>query len=748
MDEEANFPIAASVLRNNLYMDNVLCGAATLEEAIVLRQQLKGILKSAGMELHKLCANHEKLSPDSEQNYNFATLTETKTLGVSWKPNLDCFLIKVKVYLDSSYTKRDVLSTIAKIFDPVGLMAPVISKAKIFLQRLWRSKLECNDLLPAEEYREWQQFLVSLENINNIEIPRRILVAFPEVIEIHGFADASERCYGAAVYCKSKSLKSETLVRLITSKSRVAPIKSLTIPRLELCTAVLLAKLVKRVVAALQLETAELYLWSDSMIVLAWLRKEPMDLKTFVQNRVAKIQELYPNQLWRHVPSDQNSADLVSRGVDPDKLLQQNLWFNGPTFLSGDDDYPNRTINCREKLGEYNSELKNCVNEQIENFQSVLNIHVNVRGNLKGINKVAGPLTTKEFEKAETFLVKKVQEQEFSSDINHLKTKPVVSTQSMGNLPKERLITDYPFNCSGVDFSGPFFIKNKGQRKGNLFKVYICIFVCFVFKAVHIELVSDLTSQAFIAALKRFMARRGKCAKLFSDNGKNFVGASNEIKKLLEIVRKPDEKLANYLAAEGIEWKFIPTRSPNFGGLWEAAIKSCKYHLKRVVNGINLTYEELLTVTVQIEGILNSRPLCPLSNNDDDFQVLTPAHFLINRTLNLLEEPNLTKCKESNLKKWQKITKIVQLMWKFWSRNYLNELQQRGKWMFEKNNVKIGDLVLIIEENLPTYKWALGRIVELYYGEDKKVRVVKIKTQYSTCKRAISKTCVLPMEDP
>ncbi|GFY04582.1 uncharacterized protein TNCV_4416661 [Trichonephila clavipes] len=422
---------------------------------------------------------------------------------------------------------------------------------------------------------------------------------FPEVIEIHGFADASERCYGAAVYCKSKNLKSETLVRLITSKSRVAPTKSLTIPRLELCAAVLLAKLVKRVVAALQLETAEVYLWSDSMMVLAWLRKEPMDLKTFVQNRVAKIQELYPNQLWRHVPSDQNPADLVSRGVDPAKLLQQNLWFNGPTFLSGDD-YPNRTINCREKLDEYNSELKNCVNEQIENFQSVLNIHVNdflndllnvsnnyitilrvlsfilrFVENLKGINKVAGPLTTKEFEKAETYLVKKVQEQEFSSDINHLKT-------------------------------------------------------------VHIELVSDLTSQAFIAALKKiYGSKRQMCKTVF--------------------------------------------------GQW---------------------------------------------------------------SLNSLEEPNLTKCKESNLKKWQKITKIVQLMWKFWSRNYLNQLQQRGKWMFEKNNVKIGDLVLIIEENLPTYKWALGRIVELYYGEDKKVRVVKIKTQYSTCKRAISKICVLPMEDP
>ncbi|GFX10501.1 uncharacterized protein TNCV_2583231 [Trichonephila clavipes] len=107
MDEEANFPVAASVLWNKLYMDDVLCGAATLEEGTVLRQQLKGILKSAGMELHKLCANHEKLSPDPEQSYNFATLTQTKTLGVSWKPILDCFLIKMKVCLDSSLILKE-----------------------------------------------------------------------------------------------------------------------------------------------------------------------------------------------------------------------------------------------------------------------------------------------------------------------------------------------------------------------------------------------------------------------------------------------------------------------------------------------------------------------------------------------------------------------------------------------------------------------------------------------------------------
>ncbi|GFX37396.1 uncharacterized protein TNCV_3106481 [Trichonephila clavipes] len=146
------------------------------------------------MELHKLCSNPDKLSLDSEQDYNFETLAKTKTLGVSWKLILDCFLIKVKFCLVSCYTKRDVLPTIAKIFDPVGLMAPIISKARIFLQRLGRSKLEWNSLLPAEEYKEWHHLLVFLENINHIEIPRRILVAFPETIEIHGFSDTSQRC--------------------------------------------------------------------------------------------------------------------------------------------------------------------------------------------------------------------------------------------------------------------------------------------------------------------------------------------------------------------------------------------------------------------------------------------------------------------------------------------------------------------------------------------------------------------------
>ncbi|GFR00528.1 uncharacterized protein TNCT_339981 [Trichonephila clavata] len=245
----------------------------------------------------------------------------------------------------------------------------------MFMQRLWRLSIDWKYPLPKKVYDQWHQLLIGLESLNNIHIQRRVVIENPTSIEIHGFSDASERCYGAAVYCKSKNNSGVTLVRLITSKSRVSPIKSLTIPRLELCAAVLLSKLVKRVIDALKLESVKVYLWTDSMIVLSWLQKEPMDLKTFVQNRIAKLQDLFPVRQWKHVPSNQNPADLISRGVDPDKLLNQEMWWNGPEFLSGSD-YPNKPVNISENNDAYNSELKNSVLEKLENEVPVFNIFV------------------------------------------------------------------------------------------------------------------------------------------------------------------------------------------------------------------------------------------------------------------------------------------------------------------------------------------------------------------------------------
>ncbi|GBN30567.1 hypothetical protein AVEN_205977-1 [Araneus ventricosus] len=278
--------------------------------------------------------------------------------------------------------------------------------------------------------------------------------------------------------------------------------------------------------------------------------------------------------------------------------------------------------------------------------------------------------------------------------------------------------------------------------------MYVCIFICFATKAIHLECFSDLTTVSFIETLKRLISRRGKPAKLLTDNAKNFVGASLGIKKLYKLLCKPDDVLAGYLASEEIEWNFLPPRAPNFGGLWEVDVKSFKYYLKRVVDNLKLTFEEFNCIVIQIEGMLNSRPLFPLSSEIDEFEVLTPAHFLIGRPLYALIEPNLTNMNENRLKSWLKISnRIFQFIWKKWSNDYLNNLQERNKWRFCKNNVKIGDMILVKEDNLPPLKWAIGKIEAVFPGVDNKIRVAEIKTAFGHYKRPISKLCLLPMNE-
>ncbi|GFY11583.1 integrase catalytic domain-containing protein [Trichonephila clavipes] len=192
----------------------------------------------------------------------------------------------------------------------------------------------------------------------------------------------------------------------------------------------------------------------------------------------------------------------------------------------------------------------------------------------------------------------------------------------MGNLPYEIVNMTIPFSITGLDLGGPYFVTYKNQRKGVLNKIYVCVCICFVTCAIHLKILSDLTSDAIIATLKKFISRRGKCSKIFTDNATNFVGANSQLKVFYKTLNFPDQNLAAYFTEEGIEWNFIPSRAPHMGGLWEAGIKSVKYHLKRELGRSRLTYEEFETVIIQEEGILNSRPLTPITNDFDSFEPL------------------------------------------------------------------------------------------------------------------------------
>lgn len=211
------------------------------------------------------------------------------------------------------------------------------------------------------------------------------------------------------------------------------------------------------------------------------------------------------------------------------------------------------------------------------------------------------------------------------------RANPINSQARMGDLPERRVQPSRSFSTCGVDYGGPLYIKEGKRRNAKLTKTYIALFVCFITKATHIELVSDLSSEAFINALKRFMAKRGKPVHIYSDNGTNFVGAARELQELHKLFQNKQYKfrLERLLTEEGITWHFIPPNAPHFGGLWEAGIKSAKTHLKKIVGQAALNYEEMHTLLVQVEAILNSRPITCLSNDPNDLSALTPGHFLI-----------------------------------------------------------------------------------------------------------------------
>lgn len=214
-------------------------------------------------------------------------------------------------------------------------------------------------------------------------------------------------------------------------------------------------------------------------------------------------------------------------------------------------------------------------------------------------------------------------------------------------------------------------------------------------KAIHLEAVSDLTTEAFLAALRRFFARRGKSSHLYSDNGTNFIGANRSIDSQFKNALKNNCSVAPILANEKIEWHFIPPASPHFGGIWEAGVKSVKHHLRRVIGETKLTFEEMSTLLCQIESVLNSRPLYTLGSETEDNNVLTPGHFLIGRPL--LDIPEVARDVEKigALDRWKIIQKLKKDFWNKWKDEYLVTLQKRNKWKVDHLNIREGQIVII-----------------------------------------------------
>ena len=270
----------------------------------------------------------------------------------------------------------------------------------------------------------------------------------------------------------------------------------------------------------------------------------------------------------------------------------------------------------------------------------------------------------------------------------------------MSELPPSRVQPSRPFLITGVDYAGPIQLRLGAPRSKTITKGYIAIFVCFATKAVHIEVVTSLTTEAFLAALRCFIAHRGKPKTIYSDNGTKYQGASNQLHEIYKMLHSSSEmaRVQDFLANEGCDWKSIPPHGPHFGELWEAAVKSMKHHL-RTLGSHTATFEELCTLLAEIEACLNSRPLCALSSDPINPTYLSPGHFLMGEPLTQLPSADYTNVKRNSLSRWQTYQQQIQQFWQRWSSDYLQSLQQRERRHRTSCNLESGKLVLLHEDN-------------------------------------------------
>jgi transposase InsO family protein len=332
--------------------------------------------------------------------------------------------------------------------------------------------------------------------------------------------------------------------------------------------------------------------------------------------------------------------------------------------------------------------------------------------------------------------------------ISCFRVNPKNTYPKMADLPAYRVQEcTKAFTHTGVDYAGPISITLTRRRGQRCQKAYICLFSCLTTRAVHVELVSSLSSDAFIDAFKRFISRRGPVVCLYSDNGTNFVGARSQLAELYNFISSTSHQdaLREEFLNNRITWKMIPPRSPHFGGCWESQIKSLKSHLYRIIGKQILTYEEMSTVLTQIEAIMNCRPLC-LTSEEHNPEILTPAHFLMSAPIKYLPALDHSQDRASLLTRKQLLDSMVQSFWKKWRLEYLHSLQTRQKWCSETNPVQVGTVVLVHTDDAPPLRWPLGKIEEVFSGPDGVIRVASVRTKTGILKRPVIKLCPLPTQ--
>ncbi|XP_048846374.1 uncharacterized protein LOC125717469 [Brienomyrus brachyistius] len=840
---EKEYPLAASFILQNFYVDDGLISIDTAEQAIQLVHDVQKVFVKGKLHLHKFVSNSREVLdsiPESERasivrdvDLNYNELPMQSVLGVKWNVETDTFSFNV-VLSGRSATRRGILSAVASIFDPLGFLSPFILTGKRILQEMCKRGVGWDEPLPPELKPKWENWLQDLENLQQIQIPRCVIpknIGIIQKIELHHFSDASTEGYGQCSYIRIVT-DEQVHCALIMGKARVVPSKVVSIPRLELTAATVSAAVSSILREELTLKIDQEFFWTDSKVVLGYIKNEAKRFHVFVANRVQRIRDSTDPGQWFYVDTSQNPADHASRGLTVAGLLNS-IWLTGPTFLwerelaireaspellVGDPEVKvlktdafmkdsffgrlsrisdwNTALNViariqrwpkKDRTGPITVEEREKAAHaliratQRENFEEVFKLFSQRSANLpkthklyqldpiieNGLLRVGGRLrkSSASFDSKHPIILpkegfvtqlildnchKNTQHQGRGQTLNQLracgywtisaskvvakhikhcvtcrKARGQTEEQRMADLPVDRVEPSPPFTYTGMDCFGPFYTK-QGRKE---FKRYGLLFTCLSLRAIHLEMLEDLTTDAFLNALRCFIAIRGTVRQIRSDQGTNFVGAKNELERGLMELDK--ERISIYLARKQCDFLMNVPEASHTGGVWERQIRTVRSVMITVLAQAKgrLDDTSLRTFFYEAMAIVNSRPLTTNTLNDPrSMEPLTPNHLLTMKSSVPLPPPG-TFVREDLYarKRWRRVQYLSEQFWSRWRKEYLANISLRQQWHVPRRNVQVGDVVIVKEDNIPRNEWKIARVVEASADDDGLVRKVKVQ---------------------
>ncbi|XP_062711767.1 uncharacterized protein LOC134289632 [Aedes albopictus] len=808
-ENEDEFPEAADAIKEKHYVDDYLDSFDTEEEAIKVALEVTEVHARGGFCIRNWHSNSDALlkrvgEPSAEQSKAISIDSENgaeRVLGLLWLPKEDIIAFSSNPQLhDIAPTKRNILRCVMSLFDSQGILSHITIQGRMIIQDTWRNQTQWDDEVAEAIRLRWFRWIKLFEEVGQMRLQRSYFPGYTAAevgsVELHVFTDASEEAFACAAYFRA-TIMGKVHVMLVMAKAKIAPLKSLSVPRLELMGALLGARLAKAVKEYHTLSIARRVMWTDSQTTLAWVRSQYRHYRPFVAFRVGEILSKTEATEWRYVPTQHNPADDATKWDKGHSIDVTSRWFRGPEFLHRPEiEWPEqRSTQSWETDEELRPSMVHRENldenvYQIGKFSKwerllrvVAYVHryiANCYWKSKKRELITGYLRQEELRDAENGLWRLVQASAYPEEVLVLKqedgntkkrierTSPVYKLSPfldehgvmrvdsrIGAVPYvtydfkfpiilarhhhlTKLIVDYhhrrylhanhetvlnevrqrlhvsnlrtvvrqvikecqtckitkaapvqprmaplpesrlaamarPFSYVGLDYFGPIQVR----LESSCVKRWVALFTCLTVRAVHLEVVHSLSTESCKMAVRRFVGRRGSPLEIRSDNGTNFQGASRELRDQIVVI---DHQLAETFTNSNTKRTFNPPSAPHFGGSWERLVRSVKTALGSLCTERNPDDETLLTVIVEAESIVNSRPLTSIPLESVYQEALTPNHFILLSSSGVAQPPTiLAEPPKVTRTNWKMARQLVDHFWRRWIREYLPTIAIRSK---------------------------------------------------------------------